>query len=129
MKKIIMAMLVPGMALCFAFPAKAQQKTGFHVINKHKIASSGGWDYITADGATKRLYVSHGSQVNVLNSMTGDSVGYIPNTPGVHGIALVPSLGKGYVSAGRANAVVVFDISTLKVLTQIAVGQNPDAIF
>ncbi|MGN6394382.1 MAG: hypothetical protein ACTHMI_02395 [Mucilaginibacter sp.] len=129
MKKITMAMLLSGMALCLTVPAKAQQKTGFHVIKKYKIASSGGWDYITADGAAKRLYVSHGNQVNVLDAATGDSVGYIPNTPGVHGIALVPSLGKGYISAGRANAVVVFDIGTLKVLTQIAVGQNPDAIF
>jgi len=129
MKKITMAVLIPGIALSVAFSAKAQQKTGFHVIKNHKIASSGGWDYITADGATKRLYVSHGNQVNVLDAVTGDSVGYVPNTPGVHGIALVPSLGKGYISAGRANSVVVFEIGTLKVLTQIAVGQNPDAIF
>src|ERR1700748_1861098 len=108
MKKITMAMLVFGIVLCLGFSVKAQQKTGFHVIKKHKIGSSGGWDYITADGPTKRLYVSHGSQVNVLDAATGDSVGYIPNTPGVHGIALVPSLGKGYISAGRANSVVVF---------------------
>jgi len=129
MRKFAYAILFTGAALCCGFSAQSQQKTGFHIIKKYKIASSGGWDYITADGPSKRLYVSHGSQVNVLNAATGDSVGYIPNTPGVHGIALVPSLGKGYISAGRANSVVVFDISTLKVLTQIAVGQNPDAIF
>jgi len=125
MKRFTFVLLL---SLPFA-PVMAQQKTGLKVINSYKISSSGGWDYITADGADKRLYVSHGNQVNILNSATGDSVGYVPNTPGVHGIALVKSLGKGYISAGRANAVVVFDLKTLKELDRIPVGTNPDAIF
>jgi YVTN family beta-propeller protein len=106
----------------------AQQKTGFHIIKDHPIASSGGWDYITVDGASKRIYTSHGNQVNIL-STAGDSIGYVPNTPGVHGVALIKSLGKGYISAGRANEVIVFDLKTFEVLSHIAVGQNPDAIF
>ncbi|MDB5159223.1 MAG: YncE family protein, partial [Mucilaginibacter sp.] len=110
------------------FSAKAQTKTGFHIIKKIPIHSNGGWDYITVDGAAKRVYVSHGIQVQVL-SVTGDSVGVIPNTLGVHGIALVPSLGKGYTSNGKANTVSVFDLKTLKVANEIPVGQNPDAIF
>jgi YVTN family beta-propeller protein len=108
--------------------AWAQTKTGFHIIKDIPIANNGGWDYITVDGAAKRIYVSHGTQVNVL-SITGDSVGIIPNTQGVHGIALVPSLGKGYTSNGRLNSVSVFELKTLKVLAEIPVGQNPDAIF
>ena len=70
----------------------AQKTTGFKVLNDYKISSPGGWDYITVDGANKRVYVSHGTQVNVI-STTGDSLGYIPKTTGVHGIALVQSLG------------------------------------
>ena len=120
---------VVGLLSSSGLVASAQQKTGFHIVAKHKIASSGGWDYITVDGAGKRLYVSHGNQVNVLNEATGDSVGYVPNTPGVHGIALVKALGKGYISAGRANAIVIIDIKTLKVLNQVTVGTGPDAIF
>ena len=94
----------------------------------YKINSPGGWDYIKVDGPNKRVYVSHGTQVNVI-STTGDSVGVILNTKGVHGIALAKPFGKGYTSNGRANTVTVFDLKTLKVLTEIPVGQNPDAIF
>jgi YVTN family beta-propeller protein len=110
------------------FGAQAQTTTGFHVLKDMPIATSGGWDYITVDGASKRIFVSHATQVHVL-STAGDSLGIIPNTNGVHGIALVPSLGKGYTSNGRANTVSVFDLKTLKVSAEIPVGQNPDAIF
>ena len=117
------------LALAFAlFGARAQTKTGFHILKDMPIGTNGGWDYITVDGAGKRIYVSHATQVHVL-SITGDSIGIIPNTLGVHGIALVPSLGKGYTSNGKANTVSVFDLKTLKVLAEIPVGQNPDAIF
>lgn len=92
------------------------------------IQSSGGWDYILADTASDKLYVSHGTQVNVLDKNTGDSTGIIPNTNGVHGIALVHSLNKGFTSNGRTNNVTVFDLNTLQVLDSIATGENPDAI-
>ena len=105
------------------------QKTGYKVLRTFKIGSSDGWDYIRADGTSHRIYVSHGNQVNILDSQTGDSVAYIPNTAGVHGIALAPALGKGYISAGRANSVVVFDLKTYKTLAAIPAGTNPDAIF
>jgi YVTN family beta-propeller protein len=111
-----------------AFGLQAQTKTGFHIIKDIPIGSSGGWDYITVDGSDKRMFVSHGSQVNIL-STSGDSIGVIPNTAGVHGIALIKSLGKGYTSNGRSNSVSVFDLHTYKVLNDIPVGQNPDAIF
>jgi YVTN family beta-propeller protein len=75
-----------------------------------------------------RLYVSHGTQVNILDETTGDSVGVIPNTTGVHGIAFDASSGKGYTSNGRLNTVTVFDLKTNQVLAQIPTGQNPDAI-
>lgn len=111
------------------FQSWAQKTTGFKVLNDYKISSPGGWDYITVDGAHKRVYVSHGTQVNVI-STTGDSLGYIPKTTGVHGIALVQSLGKGFTSNGRANSVTVFDLKTLTATGEIALPvKNPDAIF
>ena len=111
------------------FQSWAQKTTGFKVLNSYQIPSVGGWDYITVDGANKRVYVSHGSQVNVI-STTGDSLGYIPKTTGVHGIALVQSLGKGFTSNGRTNSITVFDLKTLTATGEIALpAKNPDAIF
>jgi YVTN family beta-propeller protein len=121
----------PGLLL-FALLASlsfcsAQNASGYKVATRFKIASSGGWDYISVND--HKLYVSHGTQVNILDASTGDSLGYIPNTTGVHGIAFIPALGKGYVSCGRLNTVTVFDLKTNAVEKQIPVGQNPDAIF
>jgi DNA-binding beta-propeller fold protein YncE len=118
-----------SMVIALPFPSRAQKTTGFKVLNDYKILSPGGWDYITVDGANKRVYVSHGSQVSVI-STTGDSLGYIPKTTGVHGIALVQSLGKGFTSNGRSNSVTVFDLKTLAATAEIALpAKNPDAIF
>ena len=98
----------------------------YKVVKTYHITSPGGWDYIAVNNG--RLYVSHGTQVNILNEETGDSVGYIPNTTGVHGIAFDNAANKGYTSNGRLNTVTVFDLKTNEVLGQIATGQNPDAI-
>ena len=100
-----------------------------HLINTFHIASSGGWDYLQVGPVNDWLYVSHGSQVNVLNKKTGDSVAVIENTTGVHGIAFDVANKKGFTSNGRLNTVTVFDMNTNKVLAQIPAGQNPDAIF
>jgi DNA-binding beta-propeller fold protein YncE len=113
------------LCLCVAF-AGAQEK-GYAVAKTFKIGSPGGWDYI-AVGPHGKLYVSHGTQVNILDAKTGDSAGVIPNTTGVHGIAFDESARKGYTSNGRLNNVTVFDLKTFAVLGQIATGQNPDAI-
>jgi len=102
------------------------QNNHYKVSQTFHIASSGGWDYLSING--NKLYVSHGGQVNILDKNTGDSLGVIENTTGVHGIAFVPELNKGYTSNGRLNNVTVFDLKTDKVLGQIATGQNPDAI-
>lgn len=116
-----------ALALCFIVQSGiAQGPSGYQLARTFKIASPGGWDYI-AVGPDKRIYVSHGGQVNILDQQTGDSVGMIPNTTGVHGIAFDGS-GKGYTSNGRLNTVTVFDLRTDAVLQQIPTGQNPDAI-
>ncbi|HEY2720465.1 MAG TPA: YncE family protein [Chitinophagaceae bacterium] len=98
----------------------------YKIVKTFHIASSGGWDYIAVNNG--KIYVSHGTQVNILNEETGDSIGYIPNTTGVHGIAFDNELNKGYTSNGRLNSVTVFDLRSNEVLGQIATGQNPDAI-
>lgn len=105
------------------------QPSSFKVADTFHIKSGGGWDYIVADAASNKLYVTHGTQVNVLDKHTGDSIGIIPNTIGVHGIALVHSLNKGFTSNGRLNNVFVFDLNTLQVKDSIKTGKNPDAVF
>jgi YVTN family beta-propeller protein len=102
------------------------QKSGYHITKTFHIAGAGGWDYLAVNG--RELYVSHGNQVNILDKRTGDSIGIIPNTTGVHGIAFIPAMNRGYISNGKINTVTVFELSTHKIITQIATGQNPDAI-
>ncbi len=106
----------------------AQSKTGLHVTNTFHIASAGGWDYLEIGPVNDWLYVSHGTQVNILNKKNGDSVGIIENTTGIHGIAFDVANGKGYTSNGRLNNVYVFDMHSNKILASIATGLNPDAI-
>ncbi|MEO9209719.1 MAG: YncE family protein [Ginsengibacter sp.] len=105
-----------------------QAQSGYKMTQTFHVASSGGWDYPASDPGSNNLYLSHGSQVNILDKTTGDSVGIIPNTTGVHGIAFVNALGKGYTSNGRLNTVTVFDLKTFKILGQIETGKNPDWI-
>ena len=109
-------------------PATIHAQSGYHVVQTFHIASPGGWDYPAIEQGSDHLYLSHGSQVNILNKNNGDSLGIIPNTTGVHGIAFVSSLGKGYTSNGRLNNVTVFDLKTFKILGQVSVGKNPDWI-
>ena len=124
MRKKIFATLI-GVAVIVSFCC-SQKQHDYKIIKTYHIASAGGWDYIAVNEG--KLYVSHGTQVNILNEETGDSIGYIPNTTGVHGIAFDNDLGKGYTSNGRLNNVTAFDLKTNEVLGQIATGENPDAI-
>ena len=128
MKYSFIAFITTAFLFASTNPSAGQSASGFKIDRVFHIASGGGWDYISVGPGNGRVYVSHGSQVNILDQKTGDSVGVIPNTTGVHGIAFVPSLNKGYTSNGRLNNVTVFDLKTNAVLSQIAAGQNPDAI-
>src|SRR6476620_1662330 len=106
MTKKILAAIISIMVLhSFVF---AQKDHEYKIVRTYKIASFGGWDYIAVNNG--KLYVSHGTQVNILNEETGDSVGFIPNTTGVHGIAFDEDQNKGYTSNGRINNVTVFDL-------------------
>jgi YVTN family beta-propeller protein len=99
-----------------------------HLLTTFHLPGNGGWDYLAIQPGSEKLYVSHSSQVNIVNKTTGDSLGVIPGTSGVHGIAFVPGLNKGYTSNGRSNTLTVFDLQTDKILAQLPVAQNPDAI-
>lgn len=115
-------------AAILLFVATTVPAQGYHILKSYPILSSGRWDYIALSPINDNIYVSHMTQVNILNRNTGDSVGIIPNTDGVHGIAFVPALGKGFTSNGKSNTVTVFDINTNKPQDKIKTGDNPDAI-
>ncbi len=100
----------------------------YAVLHKYPIGGEGGWDYLTVDSDSHRLYISRGTHVSVMDTRTGKIIGDIANTQGVHGIAIASKLGKGFTSNGRDNSVSVFDLKTYKETGRIKVGQNPDAI-
>jgi DNA-binding beta-propeller fold protein YncE len=127
MRKLVAFALVtvPLALLPFALDAAS---TGYHILNEIKVGGDGGWDYLTVDSAARRLYVSHATHVVVLDLDKGTVVGDIPDTPGVHGIALAPEINKGFVSNGRGNNVTIFDMKTLKATGTVATEMNPDAI-
>ncbi len=101
---------------------------GYHVEKTYKLGGEGGWDYLTLDSASRRLYISRSTHVIVIDADSGKPVGDIPDTPGVHGVALATDLGRGFTSNGREGMVTTFDLKTLKPLGKIKVGDNPDAI-
>lgn len=101
----------------------------YKVSTNIHLQGTGGWDYLTVDETTGRLFISHGKQVDVVDTKTNQLIGSINKTPGVHGIAIASDLNKGFISCGRSDSVVVFDLKTLATLAGISVtGKNPDAI-
>jgi DNA-binding beta-propeller fold protein YncE len=115
--------------LIFAFAAvAAAAPPAYKVVGHIKIGGANRTDYTFCDSANHRLYVSHGTQTEVIDTSTDKLVGTIPDTQGVHGIAIAPDLGKGFTSNGTTNNVTVFDIAALKVTGKINTGQNPDSI-
>ena len=114
------------LAVSVALSAVAQKP--FSMVGKWKIGGEGGWDYLVADSSAHRLYITHGGRVEVLDSATGKAIGAITGLKGTHGIALDDGGKFGYISDGRANAVVVFDRATLDTVASIPAGTNPDGI-
>jgi DNA-binding beta-propeller fold protein YncE len=120
--------LSASLVLLAAAAALAAAGTGYKVVSTYKIGGEGGWDYLTVDAAARRLYISRATHVIVLDIDSGKTVGDIADTPGVHGIALAPELGRGFVSNGREGTVSIFDLKTLATSSKVKVGENPDAI-
>lgn len=112
----------------FAFLVTSALAANYQITKKIPIPGQGSWDYLSVDVEARRLYVSHSTQVEVLDLDSGAIVGSIPKTPGVHGIAIAPELGRGFVSNGQASTVTIFDLKTLKPIADVPTGQKPDAI-
>ena len=113
--------LVAGMAALAAPPE-------YHLLRTVPIAGDGGWDYVTVDDAARRVYVSHGTEVVVLDADSYEVKGKIADLKGVHGIAVAPDLDRGFISNGQANNVTIFELKTLKTVGTVETGRNPDAI-
>src|ERR1700687_4578920 len=130
--RFVMAAVI-GLAASFLLTDRAQAApgaSGFHVVKTIPIGGPGRWDYCLVDSAARRLYVAHATHVVVLDADSGAVVGDIPDTLGVHGIALAPELSRGFTSNGRANTVTIFDLKTLKAIATVkSGGLNPDAIY
>ncbi len=120
--------LVSIISLSLAAVALAAAGPGHHVVTTYKLGGEGGWDYLITDADARRTYISRGTHVVVIDADTGKNVGDIADTPGVHGIALAPELGRGFTSNGREGTVSIFDIKTLATSSKVKVGENPDAI-
>src|SRR5215471_10397163 len=124
--------LICGVALIFAFvfSGSAAPPVNYELKQKFTIGGDGGWDYLTYDPSGKRLFISRATRVQVVDPEKGTVISEIPNTPGIHGIALAQDLGKGFTSNGRENTVTVFDLKSLKETNRIKLegAENPDAI-
>jgi len=129
MKKITLlicfVLLVCSSVIVNAQPVKSEYK----ITNKISLGGSGGWDYLTVDEPAGRLYVSHATQVMVVDLKKNVLEGVIADTKGVHGIAIARDLNKGFISCGRDSSVAIFDLKTLNVSARVKItGRNPDAI-
>ena len=106
----------------FSAALMLQSATNYKVMGRYPIPGVGGFDYVTLDNSARRLYVSHGTQVDVLDADDGKVVGTITDTPGVHGVAIASAFKRGFTSNGRENKVSMFDPTTLQVNKKIDVG-------
>lgn len=114
--------------LCFVLLASSASNSSYSVTNKIPIAGQGSWDYLTVDETARRLYVTHGAQVEVLDLDSGAVVGKVENLHGIHGVAIAPELGRGFVTNGQSSTVTVFDLKSLKAIQEVPTGKEPDAI-
>lgn len=129
----IMGKVYPRVGLCMAAllwvcAGAVPAWSGYHQVKKVTLGGEGFWDYLSVDGASRRLFISRGTHVMVVDADTYAVVGDIPDTQGVHGIAIAPDVGKGFTSNGRTNTVTIFDLKTLKVTGSAPTDQGPDAI-
>jgi YVTN family beta-propeller protein len=125
--KRIWSVLAASMLLLGLQPVSASEP-GYHIIKKVSLPGGTSWDYVFVDPEGRRVYVSHGTQVEVLDADTFEYVATIPNTPGVHGITVAREFGRGFITAGKSDSVIIFDLKTLKPTSEVKVGKKPDAI-
>jgi YVTN family beta-propeller protein len=116
------------LALALPTTAHAADAPKYHILRHMTVGGDGGWDYLTFDPAGHRLFIARSTRVMVVDVASGQLSAEIVNTPGVHGVALVPDAGQGYASNGRESTVTVFDLKDLHEIARIKVGDAPDAI-
>ena len=121
----LLAVLLALVASCFAVDAPGAD---YKVLNTYVLGGEGGWDYLSIDASTHRLFISRGTHVMVVDTATGKPVGDVPNTPGIHGIAIVTDAGRAYTSNGRDNSATYFDLKTLETKGKVQTAEGPDAI-
>lgn len=119
MKQLLAILLVAGSAFA---------SEGFKVVSKIKIGGTGGWDYVAVDPNAGRVYASHATLVEVVDPKAGKVIGQITQLHGVHGIAVAPEFGKGFITNGQSNSVTIFDLKTLAKVGEPQTGQNPDSV-
>src|SRR5437899_10538749 len=124
---LAVAIIFSAVVLSHAAPP-APASSGYHVIKTVPVGGEGGWDYVYIHSDARRVYVSRGTHTMVLDADTYAVVGDIPDTQGVHGIAVASDLGRGFTSNGRADSVTIFDLKTLKPIGTVKTDANPDAI-
>jgi YVTN family beta-propeller protein len=125
---VVTALAAPAIASA-ARPPQGSAPIHYHIVKRVVLGGEGGWDYLGFDSQNRHLFVSHSTQVLVIDPDTYKVIGNIPDTPGVHGIAVAPELNRGFISDGRADQVTVFDLKTLKTIGTVKVtGHNPDGI-
>jgi len=110
------------------FVCNAQSQHVYNIEKTFKVPFRGEWKYPAVNPFSNKLYITHGNQVSILNKNTGDSIGIIPNTPGVEGVALAQKFGKGYATNSITNTVTVFDLKSDRFIKQIPVGEKPNGI-
>jgi YVTN family beta-propeller protein len=116
------------LVMSLAISALALSAEGFKVLSSIKIGGTGGWDYVAVDANANRVYASHGTLVEVVDTKAGKVVGQITQLHGVHGIAVAPEFGKGFITNGQSNSVTIFDLKTLAKVGEPQTGQNPDSV-
>ncbi|HEY2328815.1 MAG TPA: YncE family protein, partial [Verrucomicrobiae bacterium] len=122
---------IPVLALVISLVAGSSAPAAdvnYHLLKTIPVGGEGGWDYLTVDSAARRLYVSHGTKVVVIDLAKDAVCGEITNTPGVHGIAVAPELNRGLVTCGRENKGAIVDLKTLQTISKVETGANPDGM-
>jgi len=123
--KRILALILAAASMA-AIPATAQKS--YKLADRVKLGGEGGWDYLVFDSTANRLFITRGTHVMVVDAKTLQVTGDIPDLAGVHGVALAPELGRGFITSGGDNTLAIFDLKTLKVLDKVKVGERPDAV-
>jgi YVTN family beta-propeller protein len=127
-RSLLMLTLLMLTMLALPLPAHSAGAPKYHILRHMAIGGDGGWDYLTFDPVGHRLFIARSTRVMVVDVASGQLTAEIVNTPGVHGVALVPDAGQGYASNGRESTVTVFDLKDLHEIARIKVGDTPDAI-